>query len=163
MKRSARQCCVLVLALLCRVPSAHADGTMVVDEPAVQKQPTTYNLQVLDDGFARLHLKWGDPHATGHQADLSLSTFKADGQPPAIVGLGGGKEGAESLLPYLQNVELSANRTEIRLAGAGLISDVKYAGTLSATVDKRETLVWDITLIRPGAVAPFRCPVGPQT
>ena len=158
--RSAPLSRALVCLLLSGISGAYADVPVVMDEPVSAVQTGQYQLRVLEDGLAQLHLKWLEANGSKGTANLSLSTFKSDGQPTAIVGFAGVNEGTSSLLPDLQNVEISAAGTQLQLGTSGLTSDLNYSGQLFATVG-RETLIWGITLVRPSAVAPFGCPTTP--
>jgi len=162
MKLPVPLCGAIIGIFLCLASGAHAEAALVIDEPEVAKQSPKHHLQVLDDGFASLHVKLSGADEATHKVDFLLSPFSAAGQPTVAVGFDGGKEGAGSLLRYWQDVEVAPRGTELRLVGSALVPDVEYLGQLSATIDKRKTLIWDITLIQPGHVAPFQCPTGPQ-
>ena len=136
---------------------AHADPTLLLDEPPVGEQSVRYQLTVFEDGIARLHFKSSDQGTPVKLDAVVLSAFKADGHPAVVVGLGlEGRNDAQ--LPYLRDVSLSSQAAPLRLNGSGLDPDVLYSGDLSAAVKGGKTLIWHVSLIRPGAMAPFACP-----
>lgn len=153
--------CSALLGLLL-AGGARSEGVLVVDAPPTTQSPTKVTLKVADDGLARLRLKWSGANDGKERVDFSLSPFKASGQPDAAVGLESGAAAPGAARTRLQQMEVSAQGTELLLSGASLTADVSYVGELAATVGQRQTLLWEITLLRPGAVSAFRCPAGAQ-
>jgi hypothetical protein len=155
MNRLARASYAFLTAWLLQLGNAHADpAALVLDEPETAPQSGMHRLQVSDDGMARLHLKWGSGEpASG--VELLLTPFNADSQPPASVAFDSGKADAP-LLSFLRGVTVPAAGTELRLAAPALLPDLEYTGKLYATAGHR-TFIWDVTLVRPGALGPFVC------
>ncbi len=99
MKYFVGVCCLFVLALLGHASSARADAALLVDEPAVKTQSTEYDVQVLDDGFAVIHLKWADQtDVAKRRVDLSLSEFTTASPPSSVVvAIDAGQQAAQRL------------------------------------------------------------------
>lgn len=150
----------LMWLALCQLGVARADAELVLDEPKDAKQQGSPRLQMSEDGLARLRLKWSSASDAKHTVDFSLSLFKAADKQVAVVGFAGGSD--EALLPYRRNVEVPAEGAELLLGASSMASDVDYSGVLSATIDKSQRLIWDLTLFRQSSVLPFLCPSGPQ-
>src|SRR5262249_14852917 len=133
MMASARLNRLLFLAFLWWSPIAGAADGLVVDEPEYQAQTEAYSLRVLDDGFARLHVKWSGTEE--NSVNLSLSAFKSAADSEGVtVGLARDEnQDVGSMLPNLQDVKISAKETTtVLLLGSGLAFDKTYTGDLSA-------------------------------
>lgn len=165
-RRSLLQVALALLTLLCLTTTKlAAAATLTVRLPKVAPQNESYRLQVRDDGFARLPLQWSDASTPAPKLLLMLSPFKADGQPPAVVGLRTTQQ--QDLSRTLQDVELAPDGTEVLLSGADLTPDLDYTGEITASYTdgaaaSGQSLSWKITLLRPSSIPPFRCPTGLQ-
>jgi hypothetical protein len=161
-RESMRQYGATVLSLLLSWPiAAAAAPVLLLDEPQQEKQLAKYRVTILNEGLGVIRLKPAVAGASLQRVTLSVSPFKAAGQTqPAFVGFDDGDSGP--VVPYLAAFDIGPEGTEVRLNGSGLSPDLEYGGELSATIGTQQRLTWDLTLVRPGQVAPFICPSGPQ-
>lgn len=157
------QICSGLLALLLLLPcGASSSAELVVAEPQSSTAPTRVSLTVNEDGLARLPLKWSGAVKGKDKVDFSVSTFKGGGELSALVGLGIGPSADGPLKPRLRQVAVDASGVEILLDASDLVADVNYIGQLTALVGQSPKLNVEVSMVRPAAMMPFRCPVSPQ-